>query len=119
MLYVEDESIIPDIKGAVIAFSGTTSVKAGRIQSVTRPSAGMETLKRFVSSDAFSVIVLSGFTDVLPQIKPSAISWLLDHLCESGILVIITGKADPSPVLEGVTAVKSREEIEKYLMSVK
>lgn len=122
MLFVRDETTIPDLsskKSACIAFAGKSSVKASRMQIAANPNNGMEVLKRFVSSASFSVIVLSGITDVIPEIKPSSISWLADHLSEPGMpAVVVTGAKKPEGVFGELREVETPFELTNILMNL-
>ena len=122
MLFVRDEMMVPDLssrKSACIAFSGRSAVKAGRMQAASSPNNGMEVLKRFISSSAFSVIVLSGFTDVMQDIKPSGLAWLSDHLSEPGMpVVVITGTKDPDKAAGQYREVETPFELTNILMNI-
>ena len=122
MFFVRDETTIPDLsskKSACIAFAGKSSGKASRMQVAANPNNGMEVLKRFVSSASFSVIVLSGITDVLAEIKPSSISWLVDHLSEPGMpAVVVTGAKKPEGAFGELREVETPFELTNILMNL-
>lgn len=122
MFFVRDETTIPDLsskKSACIAFAGKSSVKASRMQVAANPNNGMEVLKRFVSSASFRVIVLSGITDVLAEIKPSSISWLVDHLSEPGMpAVVVTGAKKPEGAFGELREVETPFELTNILMNL-
>ena len=122
MFFVRDETTRPDLsskKSACIAFAGKSSVKASRMQIAANPNNGLEVLKRFVSSASFSVIVLSGITDVLAEIKPSSISWLVDHLSEPGMpAVVVTGAKKPEGAFGELREVETPFELTNILMNL-
>lgn len=87
---------IPDLKGyksVELVFSGKSSGKASEERK-----AGMESVKRIVSSGAFPVLLLTGVTDV--SVREHDAFWLVDHIAEPGSpLVILTGEKEPQGAL--------------------
>ena len=118
IIYAES-SIIPDMSGissAELVFSGESIGKCRESKSGISVNGGMETLKRWISSSSFSVIVLSGFSAVSSSVKESAAFWVSDHLSEPGapLLIAISG----GPWKEGVVC-SSCGELEDYLKNIK
>ncbi len=114
-----DQSMIPDmkaLKSAELVFSGQPIGICRETRSGSSVRGAMETLKRWISSSAFSVIVLSGFTAVLPEIKESFVFWVSDHLAEPGSPLLIA--ISSGPWKEGVIC-SGTAEMENYLKNIK
>lgn len=60
-----------------------------------------ETLKRFVSSGDFSVILVSGFDNVLSSCDRAEVcQWIDDHLRNNDGITLVLASLDPSQVPE-------------------
>lgn len=96
LIYCPLTEELPDLKGfksVEMVFSGAATGKADEERK-----AGMESVKRMVSSGAFSVLLLTGLTDV--KVRDHEAFWLIDHLSEPGSpLVIMTGLEEPKGAL--------------------
>ena len=118
IIYAEAENI-PDLKqyrSAELVFSGSAIGLCREVKGDVSVGGGSETLKRWISSASFSVIILSGFSEVVPQLKDSFVSWVSDHEAESDapLLVVISS----GPWKEGMKCTE-KGEIEKYLKNIK
>ena len=114
-----DAAIIPDMtamKSAELSFSGTPLCVCGETKTGVSVRGGMETLKRWISSASFSVIVLSGFSEVSSDVKESTAFWVSDHLSEPGSPLLIA--VSSGPWKEGVECF-SKDDIENYLKNIK
>ena len=118
ILYAE-EAMIPDLKGyrsAELVFSGDSCGCCREVKEGVSPSGGMETLKRWISSSSFSVIVLSGFTAVADSVKENAVYWVSDHIAEpdAPLLIVVSS----GPWREGIGCAGIAD-IQKYLNNIK
>ena len=118
IIYVE-EGILPDMTGissAELVFSGKATGRCREAKECASARGGMEMLKRWISSSSFSVIVLSGFSEVAAEVKESTAFWVSDHLVEPGTPLLIA--ISSGPWSEGVRCEESGQ-VEEYLKNIK
>lgn len=93
------------------------SVKTRKVFSEGAALQAWEQLKRWISTGAFSLIILEHFTDAFSALDEKDVSiWLKDHSSEPDFpSLVMTGNARPEALCSFIPVFRDEDEVLEYL----